>query len=130
MSMVLRFESRRAVGATHGGRPLYGYRLADAGPHPNPGKAADGKRLHKLESDPLTAPIVQRIFSEYLSGIGVFAIAQRLTADRVLSLSAHDRKRNPHRVAIAWSKSAVRAILTNPRYTRYEVWNKQRKQGR
>ena len=23
-----------------GGRPPYGYRLADAGPHPNPGKAA------------------------------------------------------------------------------------------
>jgi len=38
-----------------GGRPPYGYRLADAGLHPNPAKAADGKRLHKLESDPATA---------------------------------------------------------------------------
>jgi DNA invertase Pin-like site-specific DNA recombinase len=28
-----------------GGRPPYGYRLADAGPHPNPAKAAEGKRL-------------------------------------------------------------------------------------
>jgi site-specific DNA recombinase len=27
-----------------GGRPPYGYRLIDAGPHPNPTKAADGKR--------------------------------------------------------------------------------------
>ncbi|MFE7718192.1 recombinase family protein [Nocardia rhizosphaerihabitans] len=35
---------------------------------------------------------------------------------------------NRHRSGIAWSKSAVRAILTNPRYTGYEVWNKQRKQ--
>ena len=35
-----------------GGRPPYGYRLIDAGPHPNPAKAADGKRLHKLEPDP------------------------------------------------------------------------------
>ena len=35
-----------------GGRPPYGYRIADAGPHPNPAKAADGKRLHKLEPDP------------------------------------------------------------------------------
>jgi site-specific DNA recombinase len=26
-----------------GGRPPYGYRLADAGPHPNPRKAAEGK---------------------------------------------------------------------------------------
>jgi Recombinase len=29
---------------------------------------------------------------------------------------------------IAWSKSAVRAILTNPRYTGFQVWNRQRKQ--
>jgi site-specific DNA recombinase len=38
-----------------GGRPPYGYRLADAGPHPNPAKAADGKRLHVLEIDPYAA---------------------------------------------------------------------------
>ena len=31
-----------------GGRPPYGYLLIDAGPHPNPAKAADGKRLHAL----------------------------------------------------------------------------------
>ncbi|WP_028569053.1 recombinase family protein, partial [Salinispora tropica] len=42
-----------------GGRPPYGYRLADAGPHPNPSKAADGRRLHKLEPDPTTAPVVR-----------------------------------------------------------------------
>jgi hypothetical protein len=28
-----------------GGRPPYGYMLIDAGPHPNPAKTADGKRL-------------------------------------------------------------------------------------
>ena len=44
-----------------GGRPPYGYRLVDAGPHPNPAKAADGKRLHRLEPDPQTAPVVKRI---------------------------------------------------------------------
>ncbi|MER6048123.1 zinc ribbon domain-containing protein [Streptomyces sp. NPDC001793] len=38
-----------------GGRPPYGYRIADAGPHPNPAKAADGKRLHRLEPDPAQA---------------------------------------------------------------------------
>src|SRR3954451_10523578 len=58
-----------------GGRPPYGYRLADAGPHPNPGKAADGKRLHRLEPDPVTAPVVVRIFAMYLNGSGLFAIA-------------------------------------------------------
>jgi DNA invertase Pin-like site-specific DNA recombinase len=111
-----------------GGRPPYGYRLADAGPHPHPGKAADGKRLHTLEPDPTTAPIVQRIFTEYLSGIDVFAIAQRLTTDGIPCPSAYDRRRNPHRTGIAWSKSAVRTTLTNPRYTGHAVWNKQRKQ--
>jgi hypothetical protein len=28
-----------------GGRPPYGYRIADAGPHPNPAKAADGRQV-------------------------------------------------------------------------------------
>ncbi|MFD5321155.1 recombinase family protein, partial [Streptomyces sp. NPDC127098] len=111
-----------------GGRPPYGYRLVDAGPHPNPAKAAEGKRLHRLEPDPQTAPIVIRIFTEYLAGIGIFAIAQRLTADGIPCPSAHDRERNRHRDGIAWSKGAVRTILTNPRYTGHEVWNKQRKE--
>lgn len=35
-----------------GGRPPYGYTLQDLGPHPNPGKAADGKRLRGLTPDP------------------------------------------------------------------------------
>jgi hypothetical protein len=35
-----------------GGRPPYGYRLADAGPHPNKAHAAWGRRAHRLEPDP------------------------------------------------------------------------------
>jgi site-specific DNA recombinase len=31
-----------------GGRPPYGYVIADAGLRPNPAKAADGRRLHRL----------------------------------------------------------------------------------
>ena len=110
-----------------GGRPPYGYRIADAGPHPNPAKAADGKRLHKLEPDPETAWVVRRIFAEYLAGRGLFAIAERLTRDGIPSPSQHDAARNPHRTGKAWAKSAVRAILRNPRYTGRQVWNKQRK---
>ena len=110
-----------------GGRPPYGYRLVDAGPHPNPAKAADGKRLHVLEIDPYAAEVVQRIFREFLAGRGLFAIAEGLTADGILSPSAYDPDRNRHRCGIAWAKSAIRAILTNPRYTGRQVWNKQRK---
>ncbi len=47
-----------------------GYRLTDAGPHPNPAKAAEGKRLRRLEPDPDTAPVVQRIYAEYIAGRG------------------------------------------------------------
>jgi site-specific DNA recombinase len=43
-----------------GGRPPYGYMLIDAGPHPNPAKAADGKRLHVLAPDPQTADVIRR----------------------------------------------------------------------
>jgi site-specific DNA recombinase len=99
----------------------------DAGPHPNPAKALDGKTLHQLEPDPVTAAVVQRIFDEYLAGRGIFAIAEALTRDGVPSPSAHDPQRNRHRCGIAWSKSAVRTILGNPRYTGRQVWNKQRK---
>ena len=110
-----------------GGRPPYGYRIADAGPHPNPAKAADGKRLHKLEPDPETARVVRRIFAEYLAGRGLFAIAEGLTRDAIPSRSQHDAARNTHRSGEGWAKSAVRAILRNPRYTGRQVWNKQRK---
>ncbi|MFI6514081.1 recombinase family protein [Spirillospora sp. NPDC050679] len=115
-----------------GGRPPYGYMLEDAGPHPHPGKAADGKRLFRLAIDPDAAPVVQRIFREFL-GLGgspekgLFSIAEGLTRDGIPCPSAHDRARNRHREGMAWAKSAVKAILTNPRYTGHQVWNKQRK---
>ena len=110
-----------------GGRPPYGYLIADAGPHPNPAKAADGKRLHKLDLDPEAAPVVRRIFAEFTAGHGFYAIAEGLTRDGIPSPAAHDPERNKHRSGIAWNKFAVRSILINPRYTGHQVWNKQRK---
>ncbi len=110
-----------------GGRPPYGYTLADAGPHPNPAKAADGKRLHCLAIDAAAAEVVRRIFAEFLAGNGLYAIAEHLTRDGVPCPSAHDPARNRHRCGVAWSKFAVRAILANPRYTGRQVWNRQRK---
>jgi site-specific DNA recombinase len=110
-----------------GGRPPYGYTLTDAGPHPNPAKAADGKRLHALALDEAAAAVVRRIFADFAEGFGIYAIAERLTADGIPCPSAHDPARNPHRCGLAWSKGAVRTILANPRYTGRQVWNKQRK---
>lgn len=113
-----------------GGRPPYRYQLIDVGPHPNPAKAADGKRLRRLEPDPIAAPVVQRIFEEYADGAGLHTIAQGLNADGIPSPAGHDPDRNRHRASGRgrWAKSAVRAILINPRYTGFEVWNKQRKE--
>ncbi|MGH9158137.1 MAG: recombinase family protein [Acidimicrobiales bacterium] len=112
-----------------GGRPPYGYTLADAGPHPNPGKALDGKRLHRLVPDPEAAPVVQRIFAEFIGGAGLHRIATDLTRAGILSPSAHDPGRNLHRATSggAWAKTAVRTILANPRYTGHQVWNRQRR---
>jgi site-specific DNA recombinase len=109
-----------------GGRPPYGYRLVDAGPHPNPAKAADGKRLHKLELDPDTADVVRDIFARFIGGQGIYAIAEALTRAGIPCPSQHDPARNTHRSGRAWSKGAIRAIITNPRYTGYQVWNRQR----
>ena len=109
-----------------GGRPPYGYRLADAGPHPNPGKAAEGRRLHRLEPDPVTAPVVARIFNEYVAGRGMTSIARGLTHDGIACPSAYDRARNQHRHTQVWETTAIRAILQNPRYTGRQVWNRAR----
>jgi site-specific DNA recombinase len=122
-------EQAKVEGRFLGGRPPYGYRLADAGPHVNPSKAAAGQRMHRLERDPIAAPIVERIFSEYVSGLGIGAIAEGLNRDRIPSPSGHDPARNRHRAGAngAWGKSAVRAIIGNPKYTGRQVWNRQRR---
>ena len=105
-----------------GGRPPFGYRLVDAGPHPNPGRAAAGQRAHRLVPDEDAAPIVRQIFQMYLDGVGIRAIAQRLTDADVPSPSAHDPARNSHRDPRGWAFSAVRAILLNETYTGRRVW--------
>ena len=110
-----------------GGRPPYGYRIVDAGPHPNPSKAASGARLHQLAPDPETAPVVRRIFDMYLAGAGYKQIATVLTNEGIPSPSAHDPKRNSHRPGHSWAMSAVRAILGNPRYLGYQVSGRTKK---
>ncbi len=86
----------------------------------------DHNRIRLIQAV-LHAPVVLRIFTMFLDGHGYLAIAERLTAEHLPPPSGHDRARNPHRLGVAWGKSAVRAILQNPRYTGYQVWNKQRR---
>jgi hypothetical protein len=58
----------REQGRYLGGRPPYGYRLADAGPHPNKAHAAWGRRAHRLTPDPAAAPVVRWMFAQRLAG--------------------------------------------------------------
>ena len=109
-----------------GGRPPYGYRLADAGPHPNKAHAAWGRRAHRLEPDPATAPVVTWMFAQRLAGHSAARITRALNDAGVPCPSAADPGRNPHRTGAAWTLRTVAAILANPRYTGRQVWNRQR----
>jgi len=109
-----------------GGRPPYGYRLVDAGPHPNRAHAQWGRRLRRLDPDPVTAPHVRWMFAQRLDGRSIAGIARGLNEQGVLCPSGADPERNRHRNGIVWNLRSVAVILTNPRYTGRQVWSRQR----
>src|SRR5215472_3403085 len=115
----------RDQGRYLGGRPPYGYRLADAGPHPNKAHAAWGRRARRLEPDPETAPVVRWMFAQRRAGHSLARITRALNDAGIPCPSAADPGRNPHRSGQAWTLFTVRAILANPRYTCRQVWNRQ-----
>jgi DNA invertase Pin-like site-specific DNA recombinase len=117
-------------GRHQGGRPPYGYKVVDGGPHPNPRKAAEGYRLRVLAVDDPAAEVVRRIFAEYLDGLGDRAIASRLNCDAIPCPSASNPAQNRHRIADGWQGSTVRSILENPRYTGYAVFGRWTKHER
>src|SRR5277367_859613 len=109
--------------------PPYGYRLADAGPHPNKAHAAWGRRAHRLEPDPVTAPVVSWMFGQRLAGHSAARITRALNDAGVPCPSAADPGRNRHRAGSGWTLRTVAAILANPRYTGRQVWNRQPSQA-
>lgn len=111
-------------GRHQGGRAPYGYVVADGGPHPHPGKAAEGARLRILVVDEPAAEVVRRIFDAYLGGDGDRAIASALNGDGIPCPSAARPDQNRHRPRDGWQGSTVRAILDNPRYTGYAVFGR------
>jgi site-specific DNA recombinase len=68
----------REQGRYLGGRPPYGYRLADAGPHPNKAHASWGRRAHRLGPDTATAPVVAWIFAQRRAGRSAARITRAL----------------------------------------------------
>jgi site-specific DNA recombinase len=111
-----------------GGRPPYGYRLVRTGiAHPNPEKARQGIQLTSLVVDPETSQVVQQIFAWRAQGLGFRSIASRLTDAGIACPSAADRQRNPHRLGLAWSIHAVRAIVINPKYKGQQTYGRYHK---
>ncbi|GFJ87834.1 recombinase family protein [Phytohabitans rumicis] len=128
-----RFRAKAAMraqvegqGRNLGGRPPYGYRLVDAGPHPNRAHARWGRRALRLDPDPATAPHVAWMFAQRLAGRSITAIARDLNERGVPCPSQVDAERNRHRSGRAWIWQTVAAILANPRYTGRQTWNRQR----
>ncbi|WP_415361206.1 recombinase family protein [Saccharothrix sp. BKS2] len=108
-----------------GGRPPYGYRLVDAGPHPNRALARRGVRQQRLIPDPATAPTVKLIFSLRLAGYSAAGIARHLNEQAVPSPTSADAERDGRRDDHGcWSLRTVVEILGNPRYTGHQVWNR------
>ena len=73
---------------------------------------------------------MRRIFDRVRRRPGLHLIAAGLNRDGILSPVRPRPRTQPPPGQLAsgkWAKSAVRAILGNPRYTGFEVWNKQRK---
>lgn len=119
----------RLQGRFLGGRPPYGYRLVDGGPHPNAVQARWGRRVHVLEPDPATAPWARWMFTERARGRSVASLARELNERDVPCPSRTDRERNSHRPGSGWIVRTVQSILENPRYTGRQVWNRQYSKG-
>jgi site-specific DNA recombinase len=115
-------ESRRGMeentrqGFNTGGIAPYGYRKRYL-PHPSKTMTERGSRKVLLEPDPGQAPVIERIFREFVfGGRGIRGIAALLNEEAIPSAR---RGR--------WSESAVSGILDNPKYTGRQVWNRRRR---
>lgn len=79
-----------------------------------------------MDIDPDTGPIVTWMFQQRLAGHSAARITRALNDMNIPCPAAADRERNPHRTAIAWTLTSVQGVLSNPRYTGRQVWNRQR----
>lgn len=107
--MRKRIEDKRLMT----GKPPIGY-TADRHVLPN-GKVVLGKRT----PDPVYAPIIRRIFTEYESGMGWRTLAKRLNEEGLRTPSGK-----------LWTIITLRGILDNPVYYGAAVYFKSRCNGR
>ncbi|WP_228003294.1 recombinase family protein [Nocardia australiensis] len=104
------------------GKPPYGYRAKPV-PHPVPAKRAKGHKKTRLEPDPIQASVVQKIFRwRWEENLSHQAIADRLNLD----LTTHPAPVpvDPNTAVGRWTWSNVAGVLSNPKYTGHQVWNR------
>jgi DNA invertase Pin-like site-specific DNA recombinase len=107
-----------------GGRPPYGY-LLEEHRHPNPARAREGKRKHRLVLDPVRAPIALMIFEDYcLRGLGLGEITDKLNRDLDRYPPPIANAKDEMALRKTWSRSQIHALLRNPKYTGYNVWGR------
>jgi hypothetical protein len=66
------------------------------------------------------------MFAQRLAAHSTARIARALNDAGIPCPSAADPARNPHRAGSGWTVRTVASILSNPRYTGRQVWNRQR----
>lgn len=86
---------------------------------------------HRIIIDEPAATIVRTIYHNYLSGIGMTAIARQLTAENIPPPSIYKKQQglkfySPYSSPI-WSVSTIKNILKNPTYTGTLVQGKEKK---
>lgn len=110
-------NTKKTHGAFIGSVPPYGYKK-------------DPGNKNRLIADELTAPYVQRIYSLYLSGMNVVAIANQLTNEGVPTPSeSKNLTATQRRFPGLWNDRIVRRILENPVYIGHMTQNKTEKKS-
>ena len=107
-----------------GGRAPYGY-LLEEHQHPNPAKAREGKRKHRLILDLVRASIVLMIFEDYcLRRLRLGEITDKLNSDLERYPPPAANPKDEMAIKKTWSRSQIQAMLCNPKYTGYNVWGR------
>ena len=94
------------------------------------GYIKDPADRHHLIIDGETAPVVEKIYGLYLSGLSCKMIAEKLTAENIPTPSQTKKSRGQdmgRKDCGRWAAGTVRKILRNPVYLGYMVQGKERK---
>lgn len=122
-------EGKVHAGFSSGGRPAYGLRREPIFSATETDVDGRPKRTGvKLVPDPLTAPVVQRIFSAYAMGASKGEIARALNSERISSRDIgkrHSGKMNSG----TWTRGSIKTLLENEVYIGERAWNKHSRTG-